>query len=139
MCETRAIAEGRGRCRFREVEPLESKPAGERRDRRLLERDVVVRIEVVDARDAGARATSKARAVCMPDEARRAGHEDVHDQAFTVDAEGRSIQSRAGGAGPSPSDVFNARSFAYLRKLANAPMAMCAKPAALSRKPSFTT
>ena len=85
----------------------ESRPPGQRREPGFLQRDVVVGIEVVDTHDRRAAREQRLRRG-HADESRHAGHEHRVHRARP----------------PSCS----ARSFAYLRKLANAPIAMWAKP-----------
>ena len=111
----------RGRVRIGQVELLEREPvpAGKLREARLLEGDVVVGVEVVDA-DHRVAAREQRRGRVHPDETGRAG--DQHP-----------------AHGVPSARALSARSFAYLRKLANAPIAIWAKPAAPSRNPSLTT
>jgi hypothetical protein len=112
-----------------EIDALEREAGAsrERLDARLLERDVVVRVEAVDPRHVGAGVEQCARDV-HADEAGCTGHEHA--------APGARRRGRGHDPGPSRS---SARNFACLRKLANAPIAMCAKPAVPSRKPSRST
>ena len=132
-CEMHDAREGAVREKLRrlggigEIETLEGKlrSAPQLADSRLLERHVVVRLEVVDTHDDRTRIEERARGM-HADEARRARDED----ALAV-KHGATHRPRV-----SASSAF---SFAYLRKLANAPMAMCANPAAPSRKPSLKT
>ena len=102
----------------------ETREVCERGDARFLQRHVVVRLEIVDADDLGAGVVQRARSM-HADEAGRAGHQ--HAGACER------------GRHRRPAPAVSERSFAYLRKLANALIAMCAKPAAPSRKPSFST
>src|SRR5512135_798309 len=108
-----------------DVLECEARPTGQLRDARLLEVDVVVRLVVVDADDRSTRIEQRARRV-HADEARHPGHQHAPAVEFDRGHGRRSVWSRA-------------RSLACLRKLANAPIAMWAKPAAPSRKPSLKT
>ena len=96
----------------------------EPREPRLLQRDVVVRVEIVDARHRARRRRAARAATCMPMKPAA--------PVTSTRRDGRGSAHRRGSA-------VSARSFAYLRKLANAPIAMCTKPATPSRKPSLST
>ena len=123
LAEPAVAKQRRGRRRIGQVQPLEGKPraAVERGDARLLERDVVVRLEVVDAHDLRTRVEQRTRRV-HADEA--GGPCDQH-------------ATRARHACRSPTS--SARSLRCFWKLAKAPIAMCANPAAPSRKPRRST
>ena len=90
----------------------------ERGDARFLERRRRSTDRSCRRRSRARRCASSARAVCMP----------MKPAA--------PVTSTCISVSPCPSRS-SARSLAYLRKLANAPIAMCAKPAAPSRKPSL--
>ncbi len=98
---------------------------GEPLQPRLLQRDVVIRVEVVGAGDRIPSGKEPLHDV-HADESRRAGDDDVP------------LCTR-GGAHRFASAVCSARSFAYFMKLLWHPIAMCTNPATPSRKPSFTT
>src|SRR5689334_558981 len=91
---------------------------------RLLQLHIVVRIKVIDTSYTNPRIAQSARDV-HADETCRTGDENMLAQ-FYLHHGCRAVRS-------------SARSFACFRKLANAPIAMCAKPGAPSRKPSFST
>ena len=105
--EAAVAKEPRGRRGVDEIEALEPErvAAGKAREPRLLQRDVIVRIEVVDAGHRAARG-EQALGDVHADEPRGSGDEHA--------------ARRAHCRGPAAS----ARSLAYFMKLANAPIAM---------------
>ena len=118
MREASVAQQRRARCRVREIERF----AGHTRSGELLgpgafEGDVVVGVEVVGTDDAHAVAL-QAQGEMHADKPGSSGNKDLH---------------RARSA------CSSARSFAYLQKLANAPIAMWTRPALPSRNPARNT
>ncbi len=121
VCKFALAEQLRRRARIRQVHSLETKArlVHERRKPGFLQRDIVIGVEIVYADDGGA--------ACQQRPCR--GHAD--EASGTRDERTRRQRRLA--------SVCSARSLAYLRKLANAPIAMCANPAAPSRNPSLNT
>lgn len=85
-----------GGVRIGQVHPLEREVRGalQRGEARLLERDVVVRVEVVHARDARAAREQRPRGM-HADEACGAGYEDVHDARLIPCVAGCALRASA--------------------------------------------
>src|SRR6185437_1643189 len=118
-----------------EIDLLESKAgtSGELCDARTLQRDVVVRIEIVDAGDARTRREERARGV-HADESGRSGHQHTSGRRRR-----RVHRLRSSAALRIAASCSSARSLTCFMKLANGPIALWANPAAPSRKPSRRT
>ena len=119
-----AVAKERGgSLRVREVDVREAEPRmrEQSREPRLLQRDVVIGIQIVGAGD-GDTVREQALRNMHADETGGAGDEHV---------------PRVLRAAHLPCPACSARSFAYLRKLFWQPIATWTRPGTPSRKPSF--